>query len=150
MDWDMYSDLDWGAELIRLKLEQNRKKLHAMLDGRSIRELSDEERSFALYVLTVLVRLKRLEDLTNTEIIAILEELIYTLAEAFYINPQTKDWEKQLFSIIELERMKGRTVQEIIADRLSMRPIWDDMGDWLMPEAFSSQIYEILKHASEK
>lgn len=154
MDWkheNMDWDLDWSVELLMLELEANRKRLHEILDGRSIRELSFEERLFAIHVLRMLVRLKQLEDLTFTEIAAILEELIYTLAEEFRINPlTTNDWERQLFYTIELEKMKGQSVKEIIADRLFLMPIWDDMCDWLMPEAFAAGIYDYLKRASNK
>ena len=87
MDWKQ--DLELLGELLMLKLEADRKKLHEMLDGRSIRELSDEERMFAIDVLSRVVRLKRLEDLTDTEIVAILVELTYTLAEEFRIKPET-------------------------------------------------------------
>jgi len=66
MDWDLH----WDAELLMLEYEAKRKMLHEMLDGRSIRELSDEERMFAIDVLSRVVRLKRLEDLTHTEIVA--------------------------------------------------------------------------------
>ena len=146
MDWKQ--DLELLGELLMLKLEAERKKLHEMLHGRSIRELSDEERMFAIDVLSRVVRLKRLEDLTDTEIVAILLELTYTLAETFHIKTDTKDWGRQLFSIIEVERLKGQSMVEIMDDRLWWMPIWDDMRDWLMPEAFAKQIYENLKRAS--
>jgi len=147
MDWKQ--DLELLGELLMLKLEADRKKLHEMLDGRSIRKLSDEERMFAIDVLSRVVRLKRLEDLTDTEIVAILVELTYTLAEEFRIKPETtKDWWRQLFSIIEIERLKGQSMVEIIDNRLWWMPIWDNMRDWLMPEAFAQQIYENLKRAS--
>jgi len=148
MDWEQ--DLELLGELLMLKLEAERKKLNEMLDGRSIRELSDEEYIFAIDVLSRVVRLKRLEDLADTEIVAILEELTYTLAETFHINPLTTDWERQLFYTIELEKMKGQSVEEIIEDHLFLLPIWDDMGDWLMPKAFAAGIYDYLKRVSEK
>jgi len=164
MSWDMdfedmdFEDMDFKEMNFRdmesndMDLEEKRKIFEEMVGINSLRDLDDQDRIYATWILQEIIRVKQIDELSSNEIRALIEEIVYRLAIMMRINPFHKDCERQVLRTLELEmaiRDYKDSIPAIFEDYLFKDQLWDEL-DWRKADFLAEVIYRILKDHCKK
>jgi len=123
-------------------------ELEALLNGRSILDLSGEKAALAVDILTEIVKSKPLKTLTKVEFQALVEELSEIAAANIFKGDLPANWKKETLNKLEQspERKWGWSLVSILDLFLHDVDMWDSL------DADEREVVAkaILKHLEEE